>query len=296
MPTIPLVPGPPPPGNFGQTIVLAPPPTAADPCPTCVCADLSVAWFNSSQSATVIVNDTTFPAFAISGTICPATTYDVSTEWDPDAAGTEPINYSFGNDAWAVVPSATGILSLTVTVHCEGVDTVLDPVVLTIISDGYGYGCAAAPTEYTNIQSFFTDSCIVPLPLDDGVFSIPAAEFYSWDGDVFTVNRPGDFPNVPEYIGTAASGVWLIFTGLEAMFGAASMDVRITVTADTMDNSTAHGLYIDDHTGSVVTDFAPYSWERTVADVSTFFTGAGVGDGAGSLGSCSFRIEIRLTP
>lgn len=289
MPTFPLIPGPPPPGDFQQVIVLGDQNPLADPCPGCVCTGLSALWWNGNVAATAITSDVTYPAFAISGLICPTTTYDLVTEWDPDAdGGIEPTLTQFGASAWVATPIDVGIFTVNVTVHCEGVDTALAPLVLTVIADTYSVDCVA-PVEYVNILTFANTGCIHAQKHGveaDIVFTV---------FDSFQIND-GPFYQNPGTIGTITG---INFDGLSELMGTSDMDVRVTVFSNDLANAGDYFIYVDNHGGVDSADVlvaAGATWEYTVAnaDLNDWYTGAGCGNGAGGTGGCEFQVEIKV--
>jgi hypothetical protein len=179
-------------------------------------------------------------------------------------------------------------MTIQVTADCNGVTSTLNTLTVTFGTSE----CPGLPDDWTNI--------ITLVGLCPGMTISPvgsnAEEFYSWDDDVFTIHRDSDFPQIPHYEGTSEpTGVWLQIDNIGDLANGASMDVRFTLVENSM-NDDSHGQYVDTETGALA-DFPDGTViERTLADASTFYTGAGVGDGAGGTGTCVFRVEVRKTP
>lgn len=266
--------------------VPAPPPAAG-----CACADLAAVWyFGSSDDLTVEPDTDPPPTFAITGSICPGTVFTPAVSWS--GFGESPVVQTFGEGsaAFAVYSINPGVAAITVTADCGGVTSTLNT--LNVI---FGTGDCVAPEEYTNILTLI-DACPAMLVQPLGPNS---ADYYTWDDDVFTVHWDNPFPQIPNYDGTGPTpvGVYLTFFQLEQLFLDTSMDVRFTLVDNSIPDD-AHGQNFDNETGALADFPSGTVIERTIAaeDVAAYFTGAGVGDGAGNTGSCVFRIEVRKTP
>jgi hypothetical protein len=287
------IPGtPPPPAQIGFT-VNAPPPPGTPGGTDCSCADLGAVWFNGGLFATVIADDAAPATFALTGTICPDTTYTVAPLWSPDADGAQPLVELFAASAWRVTPSDntdTGVLTLTVTAVCAGQTFALPSIFLTILPGDYG---SSPPTD-----------CLPPTDDYVNIFDLVACGVtFVYHGDVDTIFEEVDdwfIVGLPFYqgpLGTVTTQTCITFNGLNTLFGSHDMSVRITVRDVSADQSAPYPICIDTHDSVADGHFTlGQTWTRTVAsaDIATFLTGAGSENGAGTTGEyVQFTVEVK---
>ena len=264
-------------GDWRQTIQL--PPSAAPGAAACACANLGVAWSTGGDTAVMLLDDVVPVVLAASGTICPDTEWTLAPTWEPDSdAGAPPTIVPIGASAWAMQASSAGVLTLSVSASCGGIAFDLPPVTLVVIAGGYSAGGCALGDDWVNIGDLLTQGCA-------SMDVVGRDDLFAFDGDAFFVGPPAPF-----YGGTPTPpATYALVYGLGEFVG--RVDVRVTVLENSLDGI-AYPVFVMDRTAEVAADI-PDSWVSEDIYPEALCIGAGVGNGAGGSGSCSFRVEVR---